>query len=311
MKSKSIAALLVAISCLVSEVTFARDWTDATGKHKFSGDLIAASPETILLRGKRKTLEAYVVSELSEADQAFVKEYLESKTDDVAPEKMQTWTGREGVSLRGRVIGYGTRALVITTQSGAIQVNKTPLSRMDQIYKKMMPKIVAEFDDKSVKTESDLALWGRKLRGKERSFTVDGVLMELENGEKIAVPLFLFSEKEREVLEAGWDTWKAETTAEEERNRESFLAEASAAEYHRSQEAAAQASQQIQLMQLGMMAVNAGIAEIWQVQMMPRPGVRARPMVVMVPAQNSAQAQALAAEKYPAFVPGATAQVSD
>jgi hypothetical protein len=209
------------------------------------------------------------------------------------------------------VIGYGTRTLVITTQSGAIQVNKTPLSRMDQIYKKMMPKIVAEFDDKSVKTESDLALWGRKLRGKEKSFTVDGVLMELENGEKIAVPLFLFSEKEREVLEAGWDTWKAESTAEDERNRESFLAEASAAEYHRSQEAAAQASQQIQLMQLSMMAVNAGIAEIWQVQMMPRPGVRARPMVVMVPAQNSGQAQALAAEKYPAFVPGATAQVSD
>ena len=33
-------------------------------------------------------------------------------------------------------------------------------------------------------------------------------------------------------------------------------------------------------------------------------------MVVMVPAQNSAQAQTLAAEKYPAFVPGATAQVS-
>ena len=64
-------------------------------------------------------------------------------------------------------------------------------------------------------------------------------------------------------------------------------------------------------MQLSMMAVNAGIAEIWQVQLMPRPGVRARPMVVMVPAQNSAQAQAMAAEKYPAFVPGATAQVSD
>lgn len=58
--------------------------------------------------------------------------------------------------------------------------------------------------------------------------------MRLENREEIAIPLFLFSDKERTVLEEGWDTWKAESTKEEERNRESFLAEASAAEYQRS-----------------------------------------------------------------------------
>ncbi len=63
-------------------------------------------------------------------------------------------------------------------------------------------------------------------------------------------------------------------------------------------------------MQLGMMAVNAGITNIWQVQLLPRPGVLARPMVVVVPAMNSAQASELAVQKYPGFVTGAIRQMN-
>ena len=301
--------LVIVVLCLPLQDVIARDWSDVTGKHKFVGDLIAANNETAVIRTKRGNLEAYIVNQLSEADQAFVKEYVASQPLETDPEKMHTWTGRDGLKFRGRVLGYGSKVVNIDFESGGIKVNKKRITELDEIYRKMVPRVVAEFDDETVKTEQDLRRWGQKLKGKPKSFTIDGVMMQLSDGEEIAVPLFMFSDEERAVLEEGWATWHAEATVEEDRNRESFLAQASAAEYQRNQQAEAKTDRQIQLMQLGMMAVNSGITNLWQVQMMPRPGVQARSMVVVIPAGNSAQASSLAVQKYPGFVPGAIRQM--
>jgi hypothetical protein len=308
MKSKY--AIVMALSCLTWQTSYGREWSDATGNHRFEGDLIAASPETAVVRGKHGNLEAYIVDQLSELDQNVIKEYIKAKPEEAAPEKTQTWSGREGLSFQGRVTGYGTKALTVAYASGGIRVNKKPINDIDEIYQTMIPKIVAEFDDDSVKSEKELRLWGRKLRGKEKAFAVDGVMMQLGNGDNIAVPLFMFADEDRRALEAGWDTWKAEDTKDDARKRESFLAEASAAEYQRNREAEANNNRQIQMMQLGMMAVNSGITNVWQVQMLPRQGVRARPMAVMIPATNSAQASAMASQKYPGFAPGAIRQMN-
>ena len=310
MRSNYACTVLSLLLTLPWQCAAAREWSDVTGKHKFEGELIAASPETALSRSKRGGLEAYIVEQLSENDQAFVTDFINSKSSEIVPEKMHTWTGRDGFSFRGRVLGYGTQVVNIKYEFARITVNNKSFKEIDEIYQKMIPKIVAQFDDKSVKSEKDLIAWGRKLLGREKSFTVDGVTMRLENREEIVVPLFLFSDEERRVLEAGWDTWKAAADEEENRKRETFLAEAAAAEYQKAHEAEARTNQQIQLMQLGMMAVNSGLTNIWQVQMLPRPGVLARPMVVVVPAANSAQASAMAAQKYPGFVPGAVRQMN-
>jgi hypothetical protein len=64
------------------------------------------------------------------------------------------------------------------------------------------------------------------------------------------------------------------------------------------------------MMQLEMLAVNAGIAQIWEVVLVPQPGVPARPMAVMVPAQDSQAARLLAQQRYQGFVAGAVRQVS-
>jgi hypothetical protein len=244
-----------------------------------------------------------------------VAEYLSSENDNPDPKKMQTWTSRDGLRFRGRVTGYGSKDVALSYVGGTVRVNNKPFHEIDQIYQQMIPKIVAEYDDKSVTSEKELRLWSRKLRGKEKLFTVNGVMMWLENREEIAIPLFLFSDEERAVLEDGWEIWNAtsEKDRQEEQERESFLAEASAAEYQRNLEANAKArtNQQIQLMQLGMMAVNAGVTNLWEVQLLPRPGVRARPMVVVIPAVNSGQASALAVQKYPGFVSGAVRQMNN
>ena len=89
----------------------AREWTDASGTYKFQGDLFAAIDDTVVLRRKKGELEAYQTDQLSEADREFLKQHLEEKKKDVQPEEMQTWTGREGYKLRGRVIGYARQSV--------------------------------------------------------------------------------------------------------------------------------------------------------------------------------------------------------
>lgn len=299
---------------LVTQHVNAREWADASGKHQFEGNLIAASKETAVVRNSRGRLEAYHVAELSKADQEYVKEYTESQADPKATWKMHTWTGKEGTKFKGRVTGFGSKDLSLSYVRGDIHANKKTLRSLDPIYQMMLPRVVAEFDDTSVKTVSDLRNWGRRLRGKDKTFTVDGVMMQLEKGDQIAVPLFLFGDEERVFLEQGWDTWNAKEANDEEKQRESFLAQTSAEEYQRSRIAEAKANQQnqqIQMMQLGMMAVNAGVTNVWQVQLIPRPGVRARTMVVAVPATNSRQASAKAVAKYPGFVPGVVRQMNN
>ena len=88
------------------------------------------------------------------------------------------------------------------------------------------------------------------------------------------------------------------------------LAQAAAQEYQRNREAEAQVNQRIQMMQLGMLAVNSGIAQVWEVQMVPRQGVAARPMSVIVPAQNSLSGRTLAEQKYQGFAAGAVRQLN-
>jgi hypothetical protein len=302
---RTVAVLL--LSSVTGSGLSAREWTDASGTYKFDGDLIAATEDTIVLRRMKGELEAYETKQLSEADREFVKQHLEEKKTATNPEEMQTWTGRDGYKIRGRVIGYGRQSVTLTHERGKTTINKKPIEEIDQFYQFMIPKIVAEYDDEKVKTVEDLSLWGRKLRGKQKTFAVDGVLMRLENAEKVAVPLFLFSPEERDLLEQGWDKWAAETTKEDEKRREEFLAQAAANEYQQQRDAA---NQRIQMMQLEMLAVNAGIAQIWEVVLVPQPGVPARPMSVMVPAQDSQAARLLAQQRYQGFVAGAVRQVS-
>ncbi|MBL8812725.1 MAG: hypothetical protein JNM43_21345 [Planctomycetaceae bacterium] len=313
MKTKSIVLPLllsvllpVSAGSLLSDTAQAREWSDSTGAWKFEGDLFAASGHTVVVRRKTGELQAYMVDQLCEADQEFVKKHMEEAAKVEAPEEMQTWEGRDGFKFRGKVIGYGINELKIKDSRGKILINDVPYEDADQLLKFMLPKIVAQLDDKNVANEEDFLRWARKQR-KEKVLSVDGVMLRLEIGGRVAVPLFLFASPQREILEEGWSTWKHEATKEAEKERQSFLAQAQANALQQQQQ---EANQRIQMMQLEMLAVNAGITRIWEVQLIPKPGVPARPMSVVVSANSSLEAVNQAAAKYPGFTTGMSRQIS-
>jgi hypothetical protein len=69
-------------------------------------------------------------------------------------------------------------------------------------------------------------------------------------------------------------------------------------------------NQQIAQTQLLLMAVDAGIVGLWEVYLQPRPGLRAPPLFVVVPARNSDQAIAMAMSRNPNYVAGQVRRVN-
>lgn len=301
-----ILASCILASGFAESVAAAREWSDSTGRIKIEGDYFASSSDTVVVKKRNGSLVAFQIVQLSEADQEFVAEKKKAAEADAtgtqpALDEFQTWTSRKGFEIRGRVLAFGKREVTIRRVAGIVNVNGTAFSRLNTFYQQIVPMIVAQYADSSVQTIQDVERWLRAQNGNPAPFTVEGVLMKLEDGSELAVPFFLFSEKDLAVLNPGWEQWKAEQASASDREREDFLMRTQAESYQRQKEADI-ASHQIQMMQLEMLAVNAGVISIWEVMLRPAPGVFARETSVMVPAQNSLQAEQMALQRFPGFV---------
>lgn len=297
--------VLVVFALLCTRPANARQWSDATGLFKLEAEVFATSSDTVVLKKKSGALVAFKIDQLSPDDQKFLaaqkaeaKNEVDQATDPTTD--IQTWTSRDGFELRGRVIAFGRREVVIMRLAGVVNVNGTALSRLHPFYRYIVPKVVAQFADSSVKTEQDVERWLKQNNGNAPVFNIEGVLLKLEDGSELAIPFFLFSEKDLAVLNPGWEQWKAEQASQEDRNRESFLMSVQADSYQKQREAEA-ASHQIQMMQLELLAVNAGVVSVWEVLLRPKPGVYGREMSVMVTARDSLQAEQLVTRSYPGF----------
>lgn len=300
---KSFLLVFFAVVCV--SPLHARQWTDATGRLKIDADFFAASDDTVVIKRRNGSLVALKIDQLSSEDQQFVQEkrtLLESAVRDAStePGDLQTWRSVGGFEFRGRAIAFGRREVSMQRTAGIVTINGTALSRLNTFYQHIAPKIVAQYADPNVSTTQDLDRWLRNMRGTPPTFTVEGVLMKLEDGSELAVPFFLLSEKDLAILSPGWEQWKQEHASEVDRKREDFLMTVQAESYQQQREVDA-ASHQIQMMQLELLAVNAGLISIWEVMLRPRPGVYARPTSVILSAQNSLEAEQQALQNYPGF----------
>jgi len=297
------------IVCLSAASSLGREWTDASGRHSWKAEILAANEQVIVLQERKGDLHAVQVSELSAADQQFVADYL-SEPDSKVNRNMHSWTMQSGLKVKAEVLGYKSGPVEISYRNGTPYVNRKRFARIDQVYQTMLPKLVAATDDSSVQSVDDFKAWAKKLRREKRTIQVDGVLMQLESGDEYAVPLFLFSEPDRRALENGWEQWSADESTREQKEREDLLLRAEADEYQRSRQQEDNKRNQIQMMQLGLLAVDAGLTSIWEVTLMPGRSMNGRPQRVVVPANDSRAAIQTALSKYPGYVAGPARQLS-
>lgn len=301
--------LSLTLSCLVAagaaRLAQARTWTDATGKYSIEADLIARNDEmAVLERRDDRKLVSVKIAELSKEDQQYLesKDYAESDRSAVS---LHDWTLRNGLKVRGRVVGYGRRELVLQWRGGKLLVNDRQFENLPEVYQRMLPRIVGHFTNRDMDRPEKLKAWMEANRGKPQRFTCDGVMLELENGDRYGVPFFFFSEEDLRLLKPGWERWLAAEAHSEGQTREDLYVESQAAAYQRNEAV----NNQIAHMQLGLLATIAGVVDLWEVYLTPASG-RGWPVSVIVPARDSRQAINAALAQNPGYVAGPARKVN-
>jgi hypothetical protein len=301
------ATLLMWAVCLgLAAAAEGRTWTDSTGAYRVEADLVGFNDATVVLKRENHQLAAIPVAKLSAAD----REYLKSKEGfDQArrsADAVQTWTMASGLKVVGRVVDYARKDITIQQRRGKTYVNDRLLDNLPEVYQKMLPAIVAHFEKTPIADRRALDVWAMKLRGQARTFTCEGVLLELENGDEYGVPFFFFSDADLKVLQPGWQRWLAGEKDRAKHEQESLLLQAQAAAYQQDR----MMNQQIAMMQLQMQGYQAGLFDLWEVLLYPGPGVASPPLSVVVPGRDSRGAAAAALSANPGFTVGPIRRVS-
>jgi hypothetical protein len=292
-------------------VAVGRTWTDATGLYSFEADLIAFNDETVIFQRPDHELGAMSIERLSEMDRA----YLQSKEAQEAAERnvgsMQTWTLRNGLKIVGRVVDFARKDMTLSRRRSKVYVNDRLIENLPEIYQKMVPHIVNQFEPIDPVSKVGVESWLTKQKGATRTFTLEGVYLELENGDQYGVPFFFFSDEDLSVLRPGWVNWLKSHEQDHEdsyasREKQAFMLQAAAAARARDR----QVQRQIAQMQLQLQAVEVGLTSLWEVTLYPaRPGI-GPPLWVVMPGRNSAQATAAALAANPGYSAGPVRRVS-
>ena len=294
-------AVIVAVTCTTS---LGREWRDASGSYEVVADMVAHDETMVVLERADKELVSIAISQLSKADQDYVKE--QAAKDQNANSDLQEWTLTNGLKVRAAVVEYGQREINVRRRFGKVYANDKPFDNLPGVYKRMLPRIISHFEKGiDLQTEKELKKWAEGLRGKAKTYTVDGVMLRLENGDIYGVPFFFFSKQDLKVLQPGWDQWLALKNDNEQREQQSLYLRARSTAVQRQRST----DRRIAMLQLHLQGYDAGLFDLWEVAMYPPPNVRGIPVRVVVPGRNNQQAAANAIAKYPNYRVGAIAKV--
>jgi hypothetical protein len=259
-----------------------------------------------VLKEENRQLVAFPIAKLSKEDQAYLQSKETVERARRSADAMQTWTMASGLKAVGRVVDYARKDFTIQQRRGKLYVNDRLYDNLPAVYQKMLPKIVAHFEKAPIDDKRGLDSWVMKLRGEPRTFTCEGVMLELENGDEYGVPFFFFSADDLKVLQPGWKRWLAADKDWAKHEQESFLLQKQAQAYRQDQAS----NQQIAMMQLQMQGYQAGLFDLWEVCLVPGPGVASAPLMVVVPARDSRSAAIEAVRRNPGYVAGRIGKVS-
>jgi hypothetical protein len=268
--------------------------------------MIAFNEKTVVLKKKDSSLVSVAIDQLSKADREFLSSKEAADSLQGSNSTMQTWTMVGGLQVRGDVVDYGRRDITLQRRRGRIYVNDRRFDTLPGVYQAMIPRIVSHFENREIDGLRGLERWLTPQRGAPRTYTCEGVLLELENGDMYAVPFFFFSVKDQEVLRSGWEQWLAAEKDQEQRDHHAFLLQAQAEANQRDREQ----FRHVMQLQLELQAYQAGLFNLWEVGMFPMTGNVGPPLTVVVPGRNSDEAAAAAMQRNPGYTIAGIAQVS-
>jgi SLA1 homology domain 1, SHD1 len=274
-----------------------REWTDATGKFKQDADLVEMTDNTVVLNKGHGFLVSVPRESLSQADLEYLNSEIASKDMASNASQDRTWTMHDGKQVIGRVMEYGRREVVLIRRNNKLYVNDKPFTNMTELHQYVVPTLVSHYEQKPYADEKELLKLIISRRNAPLRYNVEGVLLELDRGELFAVPLFLFSTKDRDMLKPGWDAWNKADKDERAREEESLHARSVANEYQKNRDREVQ----IQRIQLASQWFD-----LWQVEVTLPNGQSSS---VVVPGIDSQSAGNAAQARYPQATIGAMRKI--
>jgi hypothetical protein len=284
----------------------ARVWTDVTGQYTIDADLVGFDDESVIFQRPNKELGSMRLDELCEADREYLKSKEAQQIHDANLAKAQTWTMASGLKVVGRIVDYTQGELKLQWRLGKTYLNDKLLDNLPQVYQKMIPRIVSHMESTEMPDNKAVDVWLRSLRGLPRTYDLEGVVFELENGDEYTVPFFLFSEADQKVLMSGWEAWRSDSDDPEKSDDHAFHLESLASAYQQDQ----QINRQIAIMNLNLQAVQAGLTSLWEVTLYPAPGNPYPPRWVVFSGRNSEIATQQALAQNPGYISGPVRRVS-
>lgn len=302
-----VLCLLAALARIASPAA-ARPWADTSGEYSLEADLISFNETHAVLKRADHELVAFPRAELSEEDQKYLASEEAQAVGRAFAEGMYVWKLADGSEIVGRIVDYANRDITLQRRHGRNYVNDRRLENLPEFYQRMIPKIVAHKEELPRADRRGLRAWLVRQQGAPRTFHIDGVTLETENGDEYAIPFFLFAEEDQRWLSPRREAWnQAGQSKEYGVQREiAFLLETLAAERQRDQEVRHEVAQ----LKLKMQAVQAGVTSLWEVTLWPAEGHVDQPAWVVVPGRDSRQATLAALEQNPGFVAGPVRRVS-
>lgn len=280
----------------------ARQWTDSTGMYHQEAELVEFDGHLVVLKKAKGQLVAVPLTSLSTADQQYLqsKEAKDAMASTAANDR--TWTLNDGKKFKGTLLRFGEKDVVISRNQGMLYVNGKPFTELSAFHQDMIPELVTHEEGKSIPDANAIANLIAYRKGADLTYHVKGALFQLENGQLGAVPIWMLSSKDYNVIQPEWAAWEA---AENDKQRvaereemQSTMARAAFNEYQRNE----QINQQLQYLQYASQWFD-----LWQVQLIAPNGAVS---VVTVPARDSRSAQYAAQQKCPSCSIGATQMLS-
>jgi hypothetical protein len=298
-------AIINAIIFSCAPFSFAdRTWRDRTGGYEVQADLIGFNNELVILKKGDGELIAFPIKDLSEDDRKYLESQEAKSIHQV--EGTQKWTMRNGLQVVGNVVSHIDKEITLQMKRGRLYVNDRPYENLSPVYQAMMPAVAGHFENKQFADADEFKSWMVKKGFRPIKYKCEGVLMVLENGDEYAVPYFLFSDADRKFLEKGKQEAREPEVSSDEREQQALYMQSLATQYQLDR----QADRQIKMLQLGLMSVEAGLTDVWEVAMIPPNGNFYQAQSVVVPARNSRDAQQLASQQWPNFIVGPTRRIN-
>ncbi len=292
----------------VSADAHGREWKDVTGLYSLDADLVGFDDEHVILqRTDNKELGAFPRNKLSQRDHEYLKSKEAQQLSNDNLNATQLWTMSDGLKVPGRIVDFAKADIVLQARRGRSYANNQLVNNLPEIYQKMLPKIIQHFEPASKAEEIGTDRWLRLQAGQPRTFSLEGVMIELENGDEYGVPFFLLSQKDQAVLRPGWQQWLKDREDYDKHDDHAFRLQNQAAAYQRNQ----QYDRQIALMNLEMQAIQAGITSAWEVSLYPVQGNPNPPIWVVETGRSSLEATQKALRRYPGYRDGPVRKLSN